>query len=83
MLIAMSRTETKVRKLPKERIGFQDSMLSIEQGIISMINKIILLPVDLTTFVASKNNPNAPGRCKCFKINKKKHVTLDFMVNTT
>ena len=61
MLIARVHVVMKVYRLSKGAIGHQGNMLNMEQDVVSVFNKLPLLPEDSPVFVAKKNNPNAPG----------------------
>ena len=70
MFIARVHIVMKVHRLSKGAIDHQGNMLNMEQDLIAVIDKLTLLPEDFPMFDARKENPNAPGGCKDFNINK-------------
>ena len=75
MFIARVHVVMKVYRLSKGVAGCQGNMLNVEQDVVPVFNKLPLLPENLPTFVARKNNPNAPGDYKDFKINRNNMLT--------
>ena len=75
MSIARVHVVMKVCRLSKGDIGHQGNMLNMEQDIISVVNKLPLLPEDFPVLVARKNDPSSPGDCKDLKINKENVLT--------
>ena len=69
----------KACRMSKGSAVCQGSMLSMEQEVVTVINKLPVMPKDLPIFVTRKSNPNDSGGHKDFNINKK-HDNLDIVV---
>ena len=65
---AWSHVVMQVREISKGSTGNQGSILNMEHDAIPVANKLLLLAKDMPMLVARKNNTNAPGGCKYFKI---------------
>ena len=73
MFIARVHVVIKFCRLSKGAIGHQGNTLDMEHDVVSIVNKLQLLPEDSPAFVARKNNPNAPGVTKISKSMKIMH----------
>ena len=72
----------KVYQLSKGAIRCQGNTLNVEQYVVSVFNKLPMLPEDVPVFVIRKNDPNVLGGCKDFKNQQKQCVNLACLVKS-
>ena len=72
IFLAYMQSVMKVFKLEKGRISCKGNVLNIEQDFQHALDKLPLIPAQVSIFVYIKSNPNSPNRYKDFKVNRSK-----------